>query len=81
MKLLFDENLSFRLISFLSDVFPDSVHVHKIGLGNASDENIWEHARATRVHDCQQGFGFSRAQPRERVSAQDRLDHPRKLQH
>ena len=45
MKLLFDENLSFRLISLLSDVFPDSVHVHKIGLGNASDENIWEHAR------------------------------------
>ncbi len=26
MKLLFDENLSFRLISLLSDVFPDSVH-------------------------------------------------------
>jgi predicted nuclease of predicted toxin-antitoxin system len=45
MKLLFDENLSFRLISFLSDVFPDSVHVHEIGLGNSSDEDIWEHAR------------------------------------
>ena len=40
MKLLFDENLSFRLISLLSDLFPGSVHVHDIGLGNASDEDV-----------------------------------------
>ena len=45
MKLLFDENLSFRLISLLSDLFPGSVPVHDIGLGNASDEDVWEHAR------------------------------------
>ena len=45
MKMLFDENLSFRLISLLSDLFPESVHVHDIALGSADDEVIWEYAR------------------------------------
>jgi len=27
MKLLFDENLSYKLVGLLTDLFPDSVHV------------------------------------------------------
>lgn len=27
MKLLFDENLSFRLVPALADIYPDSAHV------------------------------------------------------
>ena len=32
MKLLFDENLSYKLVRLLADLFPDSVHVRDVGL-------------------------------------------------
>ncbi len=31
--LLFDENLSPKLVTALGDVFPDSAHVDRVGLG------------------------------------------------
>jgi predicted nuclease of predicted toxin-antitoxin system len=43
MKLLFDENLSFKLCR-LADLFPGSSQVCLIGLTRASDRAIWEHA-------------------------------------
>lgn len=45
MKLLFDENLSPRLVDSLATLFPDSAHVHSVGLGRKSDEDVWTHAR------------------------------------
>ena len=45
MKLLFDENVSPRLVGGLSDVFPGSVHVRDAGLSRASDTAIWDYAR------------------------------------
>ena len=45
MKLLFDENLSPRLPEVLADVYPDSLHVHGCGLGNADDSAIWQYAK------------------------------------
>ncbi|MBM4038560.1 MAG: hypothetical protein FJ290_08610 [Planctomycetes bacterium] len=45
MKLLFDQNLSFRLCSSLQEEFPDSAHVRLLGLEEASDSDIWEYAR------------------------------------
>jgi predicted nuclease of predicted toxin-antitoxin system len=44
MKLLFDENLSFRLVTALADIYPDSTHVRDIGLLGADDLRIWDHA-------------------------------------
>lgn len=44
MKLLFDHNLSPRLIVRLSDLFPDAQHVHLVGLDRASDEAVWFYA-------------------------------------
>ena len=41
MKLLFDQNLSPRLIGLVGDVFPGSVHVRLLGLQTASDDEIW----------------------------------------
>ncbi len=35
-KLLFDENLSFRLIKLLAESFPESVHTDDVGLWNYS---------------------------------------------
>jgi len=43
--LLFDENLSPRLVDRLADLYPNSVHVSTIGLGKALDREIWEYAR------------------------------------
>ncbi len=46
MKLLFDENLSERLVRGLADLFPGSDHVIPLGLGGAADRTIWERAAA-----------------------------------
>jgi predicted nuclease of predicted toxin-antitoxin system len=45
MKLLFDQNLSPRLVSLLSDLFPGSSHVSFLGLDRADAEAIWSFAR------------------------------------
>ncbi len=45
MKLLFDQNLSPRLVSLVADLFPYSAHVQSLGLDCASDDQIWAHAR------------------------------------
>ena len=45
MKLLFDENLSSRLVGALADQFPDSSHVNLVGLASATDQEIWAYAR------------------------------------
>lgn len=46
MKLLFDQNLSFRLVGLLVDLFPDSAHVREAQLDQASDLEIFEYAQA-----------------------------------
>ncbi len=45
MKLLFDQNLSLRLIHRLADLYPESDHVFKLGLQEADDIEVWELAR------------------------------------
>jgi len=45
VKLLFDENLSLRLVVLLEDLFPGSQHVRVCGLGAADDVEIWEYAK------------------------------------
>jgi predicted nuclease of predicted toxin-antitoxin system len=44
VKLLLDENLSFRLVGSLADAYPSSAHVRDLGLLGAPDEAIWRHA-------------------------------------
>lgn len=44
MKLLFDENLSPRLVHLIAEVFPGSTHVNEIGLASANDESVWTYA-------------------------------------
>lgn len=46
MTLLFDENLSPRLTRLLAPVYPGAEHVFEIGLGSASDTEIWAYATA-----------------------------------
>ena len=45
MKLLFDQNISYRILNLLSNDFSGSTHVKKEGLVNESDRVIWEFAK------------------------------------
>lgn len=45
MKLLFDQNLSFKLCQRLADVFPDSSQVRLLDMAEADDRSIWEYAK------------------------------------
>ena len=45
MKLLYDENLSPKLVTVLADIFPESVHVDRIGLGGGSDNEVSIYAK------------------------------------
>lgn len=44
MKLLFDQNLSPRLVRALDDVFAVLVHVRDVGLERADDAAVWKYA-------------------------------------
>jgi len=46
MKLLFDQNISFRIVAKLADIFPESQQVRRLQLENRKDRLIWEHARS-----------------------------------
>jgi predicted nuclease of predicted toxin-antitoxin system len=46
MKLLFDQNLSFKLCETLADLFPGSSQVRLLGLAEADDSVLWQHAKA-----------------------------------
>jgi predicted nuclease of predicted toxin-antitoxin system len=46
MRLLFDQNLSPRLVAALADVFPGASHVALLGLDCADDDTVWFYARA-----------------------------------
>jgi predicted nuclease of predicted toxin-antitoxin system len=46
MKLLFDQNLSWRLPAKLADLYPDSLHIRDAGLRESEDVDIWDYAKA-----------------------------------
>ncbi len=45
MKLLLDQNISYRLVKKIEQKFPGTLHVGKVGLINKTDIEIWEYAR------------------------------------
>jgi len=45
MKLLFDQNLSPRLVRLLVDIYPESIHVREVGLREAEDLAVWNYAK------------------------------------
>jgi len=45
VKLLFDQNLSPRLVRLPADLYPDSIHVREAGLREADDTVIWDYAK------------------------------------
>ncbi len=47
MKLLFDHNLSPKLVFLLAELYPGSSHVASVALDKASDSDVWAYARAS----------------------------------
>jgi len=45
MKLLIDQNLSYRLVKQLQELFPGTEQVRRLGLTDRRDTVIWEHAQ------------------------------------
>ncbi|MFC6096221.1 DUF5615 family PIN-like protein [Flavobacterium qiangtangense] len=45
MKLLFDQNISFRILSKISNFFPEAKQVRELGIENFSDVEIWKFAK------------------------------------
>jgi len=45
MKLLLDQNLSPRLVHWLADLYPNSIHVAQVELDRSLDQEIWDYAR------------------------------------
>jgi predicted nuclease of predicted toxin-antitoxin system len=45
LKLLFDENISYKLCHRISDIFPNSSHIKTFQLEQADDIQIWEFAK------------------------------------
>ncbi len=45
MRLFFDENLSPKLPSRLSELFPNSLHVRDIGMKSTDDSTVWDYAK------------------------------------
>ena len=45
MKLLFDQNLSHRLVRLLASEFPHSEHVRHVGMDKAPDGPVWDYAK------------------------------------
>ena len=45
MKLLFDQNISFRVVRGLQTIFPLAKQIHELNLENLTDREIWEYAK------------------------------------
>jgi len=45
MKLLFDQNISFRILRLLPNSFTDCIHVKSVGLKDCDDAKIWHYAK------------------------------------
>ena len=45
MKLLFDENISYRIVKKVQKFFPESTHVNLHSLSAVNDESVWVFAK------------------------------------
>ncbi|ASC72006.1 hypothetical protein XM38_033660 [Halomicronema hongdechloris C2206] len=59
MKLLFDQNLSRKLINRLADIFPESSHVQFHDLAEKTDTEIWDFAKLNDFCIVTQDADFS----------------------
>jgi predicted nuclease of predicted toxin-antitoxin system len=58
-KLLFDQNLSYRIIKPVEHLFPESNHVRLLDLDQADDATIWHYAKENDFHIVTQDSDFN----------------------
>jgi predicted nuclease of predicted toxin-antitoxin system len=49
MKLLFDQNISFKIKNALAEEFPESIHVSDIRMQTSTDAQVWEYAKSNSL--------------------------------
>ncbi|MCB0806139.1 MAG: DUF5615 family PIN-like protein [Bacteroidales bacterium] len=59
MKLLFDQNISFRILKLLTNEFEGSTHVLNENLINSTDREIWEFAKKNNYTIVTQDSDFN----------------------
>jgi predicted nuclease of predicted toxin-antitoxin system len=59
MKLLFDQNLSFKLCQMVADLFPGSSHIGPLGLSEIADRALWEYAKINGFAIVSQDVDFA----------------------
>jgi len=59
MKLLFDQNLSFKLCRVIADLFPESNHVRLLGLSELGDRVLWDYAKTNGFTIVSQDVDFA----------------------
>ena len=56
MKILLDQNISYRVLKKIEHLFPEAAQVKRLGLINATDKMIWQFAKeqdyAILTHDA-----------------------------
>ena len=73
MKLLFDENLSRKLVDRLADLYPESAHVVEFGLLESSDREIWEVCQGQGFPHRQHRLSLLRTRNDHRAASQSRM--------
>src|SRR5438105_2859316 len=58
-KLLFDQNLSYRIIKQIEHLFPNSNHVRALKLDRADDLTVWNYAKEHGFHIVTQDNDFN----------------------
>jgi predicted nuclease of predicted toxin-antitoxin system len=48
VSLLFDQNISFRIISKIASIFPTAKQVRQLGIEDFSDIEIWQYAKQNK---------------------------------
>jgi predicted nuclease of predicted toxin-antitoxin system len=59
MKLLFDQNISYRIMKVLPEAFTGSSHVKQEGLINVLDKEIWDFAKNNQYTIVTQDSDFN----------------------
>ena len=63
MRLLFNNNLSHRLVFILAEAYPDSPHVKDAGPENAADTDVWDYAKDHVLRVCRSTAANAKCQP------------------
>ena len=74
MRLLFDQNLSPRLVDALADLHGGSSHVRNEGLRTADDDTVWAYAARQGFVIVSKDADFQSDEFRARPSAEGDLD-------